>query len=80
MTSKTAVPVRSQVPLNTVDELAANATASAVGRAMGRNSSFFEPVILSGLWARMRMGNEEQFWPASLITSYRNIGDALGGL
>ena len=59
------------------DATAGGATLNAGGRAIDGPGYFFEPTVLSGLNANMRIMNEEPFGPVALIVPFDTLEEAI---
>ncbi len=59
------------------DATAGGATLNAGGRAIDGPGYFFEPTVLSGLNANMRIMNEEPFGPVALIVPFDTLEQAI---
>ncbi len=75
-------PLVNERRVQAVDTLIAEAVAAGArietgGRRAGNKGSFFEPTVLTGLKAEMRIMNEEPFGPVALVSTFNSFDDVV---
>lgn len=75
-------PLVNERRVQAVDTLIAEAVAAGArietgGRRVGNKGSFFEPTVLTGLTADMRIMNEEPFGPVALVSPFVTFDDVV---